>query len=169
NRIAFIEFEDFTGTFSAIAFSDPLKAYVDTLVPDAMVLVGGTLSNNNEAEPKLLLDRALPLDQATECLARAVMLDVMDQQIDEPFIGRIREIGKKRPGDLKTILRVGLRDGAVVRVELPGIKLPGTRETLEELEEIAGEGGVRLHGSWGAAPVRRPERRGPRVAAGAPA
>jgi DNA polymerase-3 subunit alpha len=169
NRIAFLEFEDFTGTFSAIAFSEPLRAYVDTLVPDAMVLVGGTLSAKDEAEPKLLLDRALPLDQATECLAHAVLLDVMDLQIDESFVGRIREIGRRRPGDLKTILRVGLRDGNVVRVELPGIKLPGTRETLEELEEIAGEGGVRLHGRWSANPVRRPNPRGARAEAGAPA
>jgi hypothetical protein len=84
-------------------------------------------------------------------------------------VGRIREIGRRRPGDLKTILRVGLRDGNVVRVELPGIKLPGTRETLEELEEIAGEGGVRLHGRWSANPVRRPNPRGARAEAGAPA
>jgi DNA polymerase-3 subunit alpha len=155
NRIAFLELEDFTGTYSAIVFSDALRTFADCLVPDAMVLVGGTLSVKDEAEPKLLLDKAIPLDQVAGCLAEAVLLDVSDPDIDDGFVERIRGVGDRRLGNLRTILRVGLRDGNLVRVELPGIKLPPTHETLEELEEIVGEGGVRLQGRWTAEVVRR--------------
>ncbi|NNE43585.1 MAG: DNA polymerase III subunit alpha, partial [Gemmatimonadetes bacterium] len=155
NRIAFIEMEDFTGSFSLIAFSDPLKAFVDCLVPDAMVLVGGTLSVKDEAEPKILLNKAIPLDQVGVCLAEAILLDVSDPDIDESFVDRIRTVGERRLGGLKTILRVGLRDGNLVQVVLPEIKLPPTHEALQELEEIVGEGGVRFQGRWTAEVTRQ--------------
>jgi len=35
-----------------------------------------------------------------------------------------------------------------VCVEVPEIRLPATREALDELEELVGEGGVRLGGQW---------------------
>jgi len=44
-----------------------------------------------------------------------------------------------------------------VRVEVPDIRLPATAETIGELEELAGEGSVRLGGTW--APDRADTRR----------
>jgi hypothetical protein len=129
-----------------------------------MVLVGGTLSVKDEAEPKILIDRVLPLEQAAECLSEAVLLDVSDPDIDEEFVSRIRRVGERRLGNLPAILRLGLRDGNLVRVVLPGLKLPPTHETLEELEEIVGEGGVRLEGRWQPGASRRtPPRSRPRT------
>jgi DNA polymerase-3 subunit alpha len=69
NRMAFIELEDFTGTMEAIVFSEPLQNFGQHLAIDSMVLVGGTLSFKDEAEPKLILERAIPLDQVVEKIA----------------------------------------------------------------------------------------------------
>ena len=49
NRMAFLELEDFTGSFEAIVFAEPLDRYGEFLAPDAMVLVGGTVSVRGEA------------------------------------------------------------------------------------------------------------------------
>jgi DNA polymerase-3 subunit alpha len=155
NRMAFVELEDFTGTYSAICFAEPFRSYAECLVSDAMVLVGGTVSTRDEAEPKVLIDRVVPLDQVGECLAEAVLLDVSEPEIDDTFVERIREVGARRLGKLRTVLRVGLKDGNLIRVDLPGIKLPPTRETLQELEAIVGEGGVRLEGQWSTEPAVR--------------
>ena len=160
NRMAFLELEDFTGTVEAIVFSEPLTKYADCLVPDAMVLVGGTVSVKDEAEPKLLLDRAIPLDQVAERIADRVFLDVSDPELDESFVARLRELSRRRLGGLRTVLRVGLNDGNVVFVEVPEVRLPGTAETLAELEALVGEGGVRLGGSW--SPDRGNSNRRPR-------
>jgi len=68
---------------------------------------------------------------------------------------------------LRTVLRIGLTDGNLIKVELP-IRLPATPEAIRELEELVGEGGVRLGGTWArdrAATARRPRREG--VGAGA--
>jgi DNA polymerase-3 subunit alpha len=152
NRMAFLELEDFTGTIEAIVFSEPLAQFADCLTPDDLVLVGGKLSVRDEAEPKLLLDRAIPLDQVVERIADRVILDVLDPEVDDDFVARLQDIGKRRLGPLRTILRMGLRDGNLVQVEVPGIRLPGTPEAVEELESLVGEGGVRLGGLW--APTR---------------
>ncbi len=148
NRMAFLELEDFTGTVECIVFSEPLAKYADCLIPDAMVLVGGTVSVKDEAEPKLLLDRAIPLDQVAERIADRVFLDVSDPDLDEGFVARLRELAKRRLGGLRTVLRVGLTDGSVVFVEIPDVRLPGTAEAVADLEGLVGEGGVRFGGTW---------------------
>lgn len=160
NRMAFIELEDFTGTLEAIVFSDALQRYSDCLVPDAMVLVGGTVSVKDEGEPKLLLNRAIPLDQVADRIADRVFLDVLDRDVDDAFVADLKAIGERRIGGLRTVLRIGLNDGNLVRVEVPEIRLPATTETIQELEELAGEGSVRLGGNW-APDVTDTRRRGP--------
>jgi DNA polymerase-3 subunit alpha len=148
NRMAFLELEDFTGTMEAIVFSEPLKRYADCLTPDAMVLVGGAVSIKDEGEPKLLLDRAIPLDTVGERIADRIYLDVLDRDVDDDFVAELKRIGERRLGGLRTVLRIGLRDGNLVRVEVPDIRLPASPEAVAELEELAGEGSVRLGGSW---------------------
>lgn len=163
NRMAFLEFEDFTGTVEAIVFAEPLARYSDCLVPDAMVLVGGTVSVKDEAEPKLLLDRSIPLDQVVDRIADRIFLDVSDPDVDDAFIERLREIGRRRLGGLRTVLRLGLNDGNLVRIEIPDIRLPGTPEVVQELEALVGEGGVRFGGTWAPDPATN-SRRGRREA-----
>ncbi len=158
NRMAFLELEDFTGTVEAIVFAEPLARYADCLVPDAMVLVGGTVSVKDEAEPKLLLDRAIPLAQVGERIADRIFLDVSDPDVDAGFIEKLREIGKRRLGGLRTVLRLGLNDGNLVRVELPDIRLPATADAIAELEALVGEGGVRLGGTWAPDPANQGRR-----------
>jgi len=157
NRMAFLELEDFTGSFEAIVFAEPLDRYGEFLAPDAMVLVGGTVSVRGEAEPKLLLNRAIPLDQVAGSIVDRVVLDVSDPEVDDAFVERLRDIGRRRVGGLRTILRVGLRGGELVQVEIPDLRLPASSETLGELEELVGEGGVRLGGRWD--PTRPEPRR----------
>jgi hypothetical protein len=59
---------------------------------------------------------------------------------------------------MRTILRVGLRGGELVLVEVPDVRLPASSEALGELEELVGEGGVRLGGRW-EPPLGEPVRR----------
>jgi DNA polymerase-3 subunit alpha len=163
NRMAFLELEDFTGTLEAIVFSEPLQRYADCLTPDAMVLAGGTVSVKDEGEPKLLLDRAIPLDQVAERIADRIFLDVLDPDVDEEFVTGLKDIGHRRLGGLRTVIRIALNDGSLVAVEIPEIRLPATEEAIEELEALVGEGGVRLGGNW--SPDRPDVRRRRRPAA----
>ena len=112
----------------------------------------------DEAEPKLILDRALPLAQVGTTLADRVVLDVLDREIDEAFITRLEELAGRRPGPLRTVLRVGLADGNLVCVDAQDVRLSPDGETISALETIVGEGGVRLGGNW--PPARRPRRGG---------
>jgi hypothetical protein len=65
------------------------------------------------------------------------------------------------PDRSKTVLRLGLRDGNMIPIEVPSVRLRGDRETIAELEGLVGEGAVRLGGSFGPLPgERRGGRRG---------
>jgi DNA polymerase-3 subunit alpha len=148
NRIAFVELEDFTGALEALVFAEPLKEYGAFLTPDAMVLVGGTLSVREEAEPKLRLDRAIPLAQVAESIVDRIVVDVADPDIDEGFVARLGEFARRHPGRLRVLLRVTLRDGRVAPVDLRNLQLSADRVTLRELGELVGEGRVCLGGTW---------------------
>jgi DNA polymerase-3 subunit alpha len=165
NRIAFVEFEDFTGTLEAIVFSEPLQEYGEFLAPDAMVLLGGVLSVREEAEPKLRLDRAVPLARVAESLADRVIVDVADEEIDQGFVARLEDVAGRHPGKLRVVLRVALRDGRVVPVDVQNLRLAADRGAVGELGELVGEGRVRLGGTWRA---RRGSSRGRSREASAP-
>jgi DNA polymerase-3 subunit alpha len=170
NRMAFMEFEDFTGALEAIVFAEPLRQFGDWLQPDAMLLLGGNLSARGEETPKLLLDRVLPLGEVSERVADRIYLDVVDSDVDERLVERLQDVGRRHTGRLRLIMRIALNDGSLARVEVPDIRLPGTPETLAELEGIVGEGGVRLGGTWASDRSKNQVRRGrPRESAAAAA
>jgi DNA polymerase-3 subunit alpha len=159
NRIAFLELEDFTGTIEAIVFSDPLQNLGECLAVDSMILAAGALSFKDEADPKLMLGHAVPLDRAGETIADRLILDVADLDVTDAFIERLRDLARESAGSLKTVLRLALRDGNRAFVEVPAIRLRADRATIAELEALVGEGGVRLGGNW---PPPPSERRGGR-------
>jgi DNA polymerase-3 subunit alpha len=159
NRMAFVELEDFTGVMEAIVFADPMQSYGHWLTPELMVLVSGTISVKDEAEPKLLLDRAIPLDQVAETLVDRLVLDGEDSDVTDEFVAKLKALSERRIGGLKVVLRLGLRDGNMVQVELESIRLAGDPETLAELEDLVGEGMVRFGGTW---PPPGGDRRGAR-------
>ncbi|MDP7032732.1 MAG: DNA polymerase III subunit alpha [Gemmatimonadota bacterium] len=148
NRMAFVELEDFTGTVEALVFSEPYRDCAETLAVDSMVLIGGTLSVKDEGEPKILLNRAMPLDSVAEGLTERIVLDVIDSEVGDVFVEKVKEIGRRRLGGLPTVLRVGLSDGNMVPVEVTAVRLRADEETLEELEGLVGENAVRLAGRW---------------------
>jgi hypothetical protein len=121
--------------------------------------VGGTISSKEEADPKLILERAIPLDQVVEKIADRLILDLADPDVNDAFIRRLQELAQGNSGPLKTVLRLGLRDGNMIPIEVPSVRLRGDRETIAELERLVGEGAVRLGGSFGPLPG---ERRGGR-------
>ena len=59
-----ITVEDFFGTASVLAFSDPWEANQDVLVQDAAVLIRGTVSgrDRDEEAPPIFLDSVAPLN-----------------------------------------------------------------------------------------------------------
>ncbi len=159
NRMGFVELEDFTGAMEAVVFADPMQACGEWLTVESMVLVSGTISVKDEAEPKLLLERAIPLDQVAEKLVDRLLLDVEDSDVTDEFIAKLKALSERRIGPLKVVLRLGLRDGNMVQVELDSIRLSGDPDTVAELEGLVGEGMARFGGTW---PPAGGDRRGAR-------
>ena len=120
-----------------------------------------------EAEPKLRLDRAIPLAQVAASIADRVVVDVTDAEIDQGFVTRLEDIARRHPGTLRVVVRVALRDGRIVPVDVQNLRLSTDRGPLRELEEFLGEGRLRLGGTWRVG--RRDSSRGRSREASAPA
>ena len=61
DQMAFVTLEDRTGSMELICFQRTLMKYGAFLINDSVVAVSGTLSVRDEDEPKLLVDRVIPL------------------------------------------------------------------------------------------------------------
>ena len=69
NMMAFVQLEDMVGTTEVLVFPKVYERVSALLEQDAPVVMAGKLSVREDESPKLLLDRAAPLDQLDRFLA----------------------------------------------------------------------------------------------------
>ncbi len=64
-NMAYVAMEDMTGSIEMLVFEKALTSAGQYLSPDSPVIVYGRVSAREEEEPKLVVDEAYPLDEAT--------------------------------------------------------------------------------------------------------
>ncbi len=71
-RMAFIEFEDMTGSLEVIAFPQAFEQFSSRLVPDTVIAISGeisvkeSMSDSGKEEPKIILRSVIPISQNGE-------------------------------------------------------------------------------------------------------
>jgi len=170
SRMAMLSLADQHGQVDGVIFPDGFSKYGEFLQMDRLVIVVGSV-DRSRADPSVIVDRVIPIEQASEQLATRLEIRLRGKQgeSDEPFGGVWRMVGgllrqaaggsqslQGRPVD--TMLRVELEDDRDVVMMARGLRVVPSDALLMRLRATLGTlGEVRVIGGW--LPPRREPRR----------
>ncbi|MFZ4721888.1 MAG: DNA polymerase III subunit alpha [Phycisphaerales bacterium] len=171
-RMAMLSLADRHGQVEGVIFPDSFAKSGEFLQMDRPVVVVGSV-DRSRAEPSLIVDRVIPIEQAQEQLATRLEVRLRGSTADgeEPFAtvwrmaaGVLRQASgssqslQGRPVDV--VLRVEIEDGRDVVMSARAIRVVPTQTLVARLRETLGAlGEVAVLGGW-VPPKKEPRRWG---------
>jgi DNA polymerase-3 subunit alpha len=138
DMMAFVEFEDFTGKFEAVAFPRTFERHGSLLAKDKVLLVAGKLDAKGRS-PKLLADRFASPENLRENEAKFLDIILDADRVNHRGMMQLAQTVQRHKG--RMACRVAVRDGDEVVTIAAGrdvsFKLDPTNKALEDLAAIA--------------------------------
>ena len=132
-QMGIVTVEDLSGRVEAIVFPDDLKKYRDLLTPDSVVLFEGQVDRKRE-EPALRVKRVVPVSQALEAFAKAVVFEINEATPLE----ELTRVLRGHPGEARVYVIATTRDGLAAEIECPpGLRVSCGTAFMQELVRIA--------------------------------
>jgi DNA polymerase-3 subunit alpha len=169
-RYAMFDLEDMAGLVRTICWPEEYARLGESIVPDAVVVVAGSIDRRaGSEETNLIVNEILPLADAARLPAKSVTVRLVEGEHDRGTLDRLAEILKRHPGKVPVRLVLDLAVGTRVLLEADGATVEWSPALQGALADLVGTGGVRAAvGLGGRRAAGEPGRRGPqgRAAAG---
>jgi DNA polymerase-3 subunit alpha len=169
-RYAMFDLEDMAGLVRTICWPEEYARLGESIVPDAVVVVAGSIDRRaGSEETNLIVNEILPLADAARLPAKSVTVRLVEGEHDRGTLDRLAGVLKRHPGKVPVRLVLDLAAGTRVLLEADGAAVEWSPALQGALADLLGTGGVRATvGLGGRRPAGEPGRRGPqgRAAAG---
>jgi DNA polymerase-3 subunit alpha len=149
-RYAMFDLEDMDGLVRTICWPEDYARLGESIAPDAVVLVAGTIDRRvGSEETNLVVNELVPLADAWRLPVRSVTVRLVEGRHDRETIDRLAEILRRHPGQVPLRLVIERADGCRVLMEVDAAGMSWTAELQRELVDLVGPGGVRAAMSLG--------------------
>ncbi|MEK7866178.1 MAG: OB-fold nucleic acid binding domain-containing protein, partial [Planctomycetota bacterium] len=144
-RMAKFKLKDLHGGVHAILFPGELDKYRDQVAEDRLVFAKGKIDFRRVEEPTLKCDLIVPIERATEELTGSVTIALKAPGLEDRTIHALKDLVLAHPGGCPILLEVATGDHhrALIRAAADFMVTP-THRFLQDVEELVGEGSVRL-------------------------
>lgn len=146
--------EGFAGTATVLAFREAWQSHREVLVPDAVVLLRGKVSDRerDEDDPPVFLDDAQPMEGVPESGRLAVRIALAwDARLGDDAFAKASALMAENPGGAPVEVVVAAateatdgNGGGQARLRSRSIQMSPKRKTLRALEGLFGKGSVEL-------------------------
>ena len=110
--MAYVTLEDDTASIEMLAFSNVLNQYGGYLKENQPVVITGRLSQRDDKDPQIVINRARPIsDYAEEPVQQVIKADIKSGTLylrlpdqNEPLFGKVRAILNMFPGDCQAVV-----------------------------------------------------------------
>jgi DNA polymerase III subunit alpha len=145
-KAAFFEIEDMQGRVKAKLRGDRIEAYGPILNAGEAVLVKGKLSfpmsdentGNEEVEPTVLVDEAVPLSDAVRANTRSIRVRLDSKTHGVGRFERLRQLLADNVGGCPVELQINLPEGAAAQLVIDQFKVDPNERLLSGLERLFG-------------------------------
>jgi DNA polymerase III subunit alpha len=144
-RMAFVKFEDFSGTIDCVIFASIYAEVVDHIKTDNILFLRGELDRSRE-EPSLKVDEVIPLDAAKGSLTRQLTLTVdAGEDLDMQIVAMKRLI-REHPGAIPVSFNLVTKDFGHVAIRAGReYGVSASQELFGQLEGLLGRHAVRYN------------------------
>ncbi len=147
NAMAFVTLEDLSGKGEVVFFSDTYAKCRDLVVQDGVILVEGRLSRRN-GTMSVQADRAAPMEESRERLARSVSVDLPYEAVTEELLADLRRLCLEHEGPCELVVHLrgvpSEPEGRDAVIRSRSIRVKPTDDLLQALGTLAGLERARL-------------------------
>ncbi len=156
-RMAFVTFEDATGSVDAVIFPDAYQEAYQFVSTDAPLFIVGEVDRNEgdagdggeddmtETRVVLKIREVSLLDDVEKRFSNAVHVTVRAEELDEELLQHLRNAFRRNPGSKRTVLHLVIPQKAETTIELPTeFNVNPGDKLIHEIEQIVGRDVVRL-------------------------
>ncbi|MDR3077603.1 MAG: DNA polymerase III subunit alpha [Planctomycetota bacterium] len=148
-RFASLDFEDMEGKARCMVFASVYEEIREKLAEDRVVFLKAKVDKSRD-QPSLLVDDAIPLEEAEEKLAEKAFLRLRAEEL-EPDGGdrlpRLRDIVSRYPGEVSLFFNLDSPEGRVDIRAGQRFRIRPSREAVESINALFGPGTLTLGGS----------------------
>ena len=133
-RMAFVSFEDFTGTVDGVVFASVYADAHEHVKEDSIVFLEGKV-DRKRSNPVLIVDRIISLDEAREQLTDRVTLSMNSEDDVEMQILAVKRLLKEHPGHVPIQFMVSVPE--IGRVTVQAGQSFGVKPSAQLFESLA--------------------------------
>jgi DNA polymerase-3 subunit alpha len=144
DKMAVFELEDLKGEIPVVVFSDRYSnPDVANLVRADQSLIVCVQLDRRRAEPQIIMDRIIPLEQARERLTQSVHIHIKTVGLEQDFLDKLKTLLAKYPGVCPVQLHLSTpHQGEVVVGAGVNMKVAASLTLRQEVEALLGKGTV---------------------------
>jgi DNA polymerase-3 subunit alpha len=136
--------EDTTGKIELIAFPQSYEKLAEKLKIEVPVLIRGVLRGEEDSAPKLAISNIQALEDVKIKLPEALRIKVPLHHPDGALLEKLHEILVAAPGKGKLLLDLEEPGEFCAVLEPSGVSVAADRLFIDRVEELVGQGGVRV-------------------------
>ncbi len=141
-QMAFLTLEDIYGSVECIVFPKVLAEYSPILTEDNLIAVTARLSIREDEEPKLLMQSAMPIEEALASKIEPKRLYIQLDTRSEENLAAVSEALAPYGGDME--VRLFFRDTKQITRAPRRLYFNGTAGAVEDLKSVFGEDNVKI-------------------------
>lgn len=157
-KMAFLTLQDLKGSVEVVVFPDTYERFREFLLPDATVFIKGVVDAKEEVR-KILANDVTPLENVSKLYTECLVVDLRTLGLEIEHLQKLKDMLAENKG--KTKVEIHFRDpnGKVTVLGLDEYKVDVTEKLLHQVEEIYGEGSVKIKVGPGPKAPERNSRR----------
>jgi DNA polymerase-3 subunit alpha len=141
-RMALFSLEDLAGRVEIVVYSEALVTWGEVLKSEEPLVISGTIrtdQRNDEEQKNIILEQAIPLQQARAKRTKEVHLHLDAIDFTPMALGDLKIVLERHPGRCDTYLVIGIPRRSVTTVSLPEqFRVAPSDDLLRELDNFAG-------------------------------
>ena len=144
-RYGMFDLEDMDGLVRSICWPEEYARLGEQLVPDAVVVVAGTVDRRaGSEETNLIINEIVPIAEVWNRPVRSVHLKILESAHDTATLDRLKELLARHAGPTPIRMIIELTDGRRALLEVDGYRVSWSAGLLADLEQLLGSGAVRV-------------------------
>lgn len=164
-RYAMFDLEDMDGLVRCIVWPEEYAQCAETVQPDAIIAVRGTIDKRPGSEDvNLVIQEMFPLHDLEQRFTKRMVVRLMEEEHGLDGIENLFKILRGYPGDIPLDLLICLADGCRAFMRSEKVKVKLDPEMRTRVEDLLGPGNLKFMGNQSQAPKRRITRERPNVA-----
>jgi DNA polymerase-3 subunit alpha len=136
--------EDLTGKIDLICFPEAYKKLAEKMKIDVPVLVRGVLRGEEDAAPKLAVSSVTALEDVKVKLPSSMRIRIVLDHSSEAALEQLHAMIVATPGPGKILLDLEQKDEYLIVLEPEGLGVAADKAFVERVEELIGQGAVRV-------------------------